>query len=87
MAKKKMTPSEAAAARRPDDWVSPEAERQAAKQSEKTQKVEVGSSTMRRAIKDEGNRGLYIIFIIIFVAMGVAAPFLVVYFSQFFGVS
>ena len=85
MAKKKMTPSEAAAARRPDDWVSPEAERQAAKKEEKPVKVDVGPKNLREAAKDDTNRGLYLLFIAIFICMGAAAPFLVVYFSQLLG--
>ena len=87
MAKKKMSPSEAAAARRPDDWVSPEAERQAARQVEKAKNVEIGSETMRRAVKDESNRGIFIFFIALFVFMGVIAPFLVAYVSQFLGLA
>ena len=84
MAKKKMTPSQAAAARRPEDWEPPEN----AKKSDvkKASKVDMGLKNVKKGAEDKGTRKIYLGFIILFVIMGLAAPFLVVFFSNLFGI-
>ena len=85
MAKKKMTPAQAAAARRPDDWEPPQNEKKS--DVKKASKVNVSLKNVKREAEDKGTRKMYLGFIILFVIMGAAAPFLVVFFSNLFGIS
>lgn len=85
MAKKKMTPAQAAAARRPDDWEPPQNANKSAKQ--KKAKVDVGPSTIMKQAGSKDNRKMYLGFILLFVVMAIAAPFLVIGVSSLFGIS
>lgn len=83
MAKKKMTPAQAAAARRPDDWEPP----QTNEKPSKKKKVELhsGASVIDEYSSKE-NRKTAIGFIVLFVVAAIAAPFIVIYVSQFLGI-
>ena len=83
MAKKKMTRAQAAAARRPDDWEPPQPNRKP------TQKKQPAVEDMRpTGLKDSLKKtfSIGIPFIILFVVMAIAAPFIVIYVSQFLGI-
>lgn len=82
MAKKKMTRAQAAAARRPDDWEPPQPNR---KPAQKKPAVEDMRPTgLKDSLKKTFSIGIP--FIILFVVMAIAAPFIVIYVSQFLGI-
>lgn len=85
MAKKKMSPAQAAAARRPEDWEPPENAKKP--DVKKASKVDMGIKNVKRQAEDKQTRKVFLGFIILFVIMGLAAPFLVVFFSNLFGIS
>ncbi len=82
MAKKKMTKAQAAAARRPDDWEPPQ---NAPKK--KAREIEIPSTSPPTSLNDKEGWKPFVPFIILFVVMGIAAPFLVVFFSNAMGIS
>ena len=81
--KKKMTPAQAAAARRPDDWVPPQSNQ---KSSKVKANVPVGTKAVTESVTSKSNRRMYIIFAIVFVLAAIAAPFLVIFVSRLFGI-
>lgn len=81
--KKKMTPAQAAAARRPDDWVPPQSNQ---KSSKAKADVPVGTKAVTKSVTSKSNRRMYIIFAIVFVLAAIAAPFLVIFVSKLFGI-
>lgn len=81
--KKKMTPAQAAAARRPDGWESSQGNHKSSKASVR---VNAGTKSTTDAVTDKGNRRTFIIFAVIFIAAAIAAPFIVIYASRLFGI-
>ncbi|MBQ9041368.1 MAG: hypothetical protein IJ111_00970 [Eggerthellaceae bacterium] len=77
MAKKKMTPSQAASARRPDDWEPPK--------TAPTKKKEKAKSEPLDAATDRGISKLMAPFVVLFVLAAIAAPFIVIGVSRFLG--
>ncbi|MBE6464325.1 MAG: hypothetical protein E7003_03245 [Eggerthellaceae bacterium] len=75
--KKKMTPAQAAAARRPDDWESPQSNQKPSK---------AGAKATKDVVTDKGNRRTFVIFAVIFIVAAIAAPFIVIYASRLFGI-
>ena len=84
MAKKNMTKAQAAAARRPDDWEAPQP---APKKVKSKPIAKVDPASVKNQVNNSANKKLIVFFCILFVVMGVSAPFLVVFFSQLFGIS
>lgn len=85
MAKKKnMTPAQAAAARRPDDWEPPqpskkELERAEAKAAmKKAESVNVSRRGLFQSLKDNDMLKVGIPFIILFVVMAMITPFIII---------
>ncbi len=76
MAKKKMTPSQAASARRPDDYVPPKSA-PAKKEKAKTDPFD--------AATDSGINKLMAPFVILFILAAIAAPFIVIGVSSLLG--
>ena len=83
--KKKMTPAQAAAARRPDDWVAPESAKPAKEKAKKPPAT--SSGLLRSGVSAGGSRRMAIGFIILFVAMAIVAPFIVIFVSGSLGIS
>ena len=81
MAKKKMTPAQAAAARRPDDWEAPQPNRKP-----KEEKLDIDDDLRPTGIKDSLKKvaSYGIPFVIAFVVAGIAAPFIAAFFVKLF---
>jgi len=84
MAKKKMTRAQAASARRPDDWEPPQ---NTPKKSTATKQAKSSGSDFTQSVTSKENRKTFIIFGILFVAMAIAAPFIVIFVSNLLGLS
>lgn len=82
MAKKKMTPAQAAAARRPDDWEPPKTKSKPSK--EKQAIDEIRPTGIKDSLRKLTSVGLP--FVILFVVMAIVAPFIVIYMSQLLGI-
>ena len=76
--KKKMTPAQAAAARRPYDWEPP--------QKYLKPKKTNSSATSNDSIASKSNRKMWLILVAVFVVAAIVAPFIAIYVSQMLGI-
>lgn len=81
--KKKMTPAQAAAARRPDGWASSQ---NSGKSAKVKADVPVGTKAVTESMTSKSNRRIFIVFAIVFILAAIAAPFLVIFVSRLFGI-